>query len=131
MRFGLSFAVSNVFIRPRKVFYPQNNFLYSINLIFSIFIMVDKLFSEKHTKAIRPPMRTFDTAKESLDPYFHLNKRIKWSLKCNLSISQYEVTHEMTPKSRKVKTSIDNKHLIYLSDHLSGLLKWKYGVRAF
>eukprot|EP00493_Phyllostaurus_siculus_P000787 UN00792 len=24
----------------------------------------------------------------------------------------------MTPKSRKVKTSIDNNHLIYLSDHL-------------
>ena len=38
-------------------------------------------------------------------------------------MSQYEVTHEMTPKSRKVKTSIDNNHLIYLSDHLSGLLK--------
>ena len=37
----------------------------------------------------------------------------------------------MTPKSRKVKTSIDNNHLIYLSDHLSDLLKWKYEVRAF
>ena len=76
-------------------------------------------------------MKTFDTAKESLDPYFHLSKRIKWSLKYHLSICQYEVTHEMTPKSRKVKTSIDNNHLIYLSDHLSDLLKWKYEVKAF
>ena len=56
---------------------------------------------------------------------------VKWSLKYHLSICQYEVTHEMTPKSRKVKTSIDNNHLIYLSDHLSDLLKWKYEVRAF
>ena len=44
---------------------------------------------------------------------------------------QYEVTHERTTKSRKVQTSIDNNHLIYLSDHLNGLLKWKYEVRAF
>ena len=45
---GLSFAVSNVFIRPRKVFYPQNNLLYSINLFFTIFIMVNKLFFRKN-----------------------------------------------------------------------------------
>ena len=69
--------------------------------------------------------------KKAQTPYFHLSKLIKWSLKSHLSISQYEVTHEMTPKSRKVKTSIDNNHLIYLSDHLNDLLKWKYGVRAF
>ena len=69
--------------------------------------------------------------KKAQTSYFHLSKLIKWSLKYHLSICQYEVTHEMTPKSRKVKTSIDNNHLIYLSDHLSGLLKWKYGVRAF
>ena len=37
----------------------------------------------------------------------------------------------MTPKSRKVKTSIENNHLIYLSDHLSGLLKSKYEVKPF
>ena len=71
--------------------------------------------------------------KESLDPIHSLtvSKRIKWSLKYHLSIFQYEVTHEMTSKSQKVKTSIDNNHLIYLSGHLVGLLKWKYGVRAF
>ena len=39
-----------------------------------------------------------------------------------LSISQYEVTHEVAPKSRKIKTSIDINHLIYLSDHLSGFI---------
>ena len=37
----------------------------------------------------------------------------------------------MTPKSRKFQILIDNNHLIYLSDHLSDLLKWKYEVRAF
>ena len=52
-------------------------------------------------------------------------------VKYHLSICQYEVTHEMTPESRKVKTSIANNHLSILSDHLSGLLKRKYGVRAF
>ena len=50
----------------------QNNFLYSINLFFTIFIMVDKFFSEKHTETTRPHMRTFDTAKESLDPILSL-----------------------------------------------------------
>ena len=68
----LSFAMSNVFIRPGKVFYPQNNFLYSIDLFFTIFIMVDKKFSEKHIETIIPHMRTFDTAKESLDPILSL-----------------------------------------------------------
>ena len=52
-------------------------------------------------------------------------------VKYHLIIFQYEVTHETTPKSWKVKILIDNNHLIYLSDHLSGLLKWKYEVRAF
>ena len=68
----LSFAVSNVLICGLKVFYLQNNFLYSIKLFFTIFIMVDKLFSEKHTETTRPHMRTFDTAKESLDPILSL-----------------------------------------------------------
>ena len=71
-------------------------------------------------------MKTFDTAKESLDPILSL----KYQLSV-LSVSQFEATHEMTPKSRKVETSIDNNHLIYLSDRLSGLLKWKYEVEAF
>eukprot|EP00493_Phyllostaurus_siculus_P020657 UN20982 len=35
---------------------------------FYYFIMVNKLFSEKHTESTRPHMRTFDTADESLDP---------------------------------------------------------------
>ena len=74
---------------------------------------------------------TFDTAKESLAPYFHLSKHIKWSLKYHLSILQYEVTHEMTAKSSKVTTLIDNNNLIYLSDHLMRLLKWKYGIGTF
>eukprot|EP00493_Phyllostaurus_siculus_P005242 UN05279 len=34
--------------------------------------MVNKLFSEKHTETPRPHMRTFDTAKESLDPILSL-----------------------------------------------------------
>ena len=70
-------------------------------------------------------MKTFDTAKESLDPILSLtvSKRIKWSLKYHLRIFQYGVTHEMNPKSRQVKTSNDNNHFIYLSDHLSDLLK--------
>ena len=69
--------------------------------------------------------------KQAQTPYVHLSECIKWSLNYHLSIFQYEVTHKMTTKSQKVKTSIDNNHLIYLSDHLSILLKWKYGVRAF
>ena len=68
----LSFAVSNVFIRLVTIFYPQNNFLYSIDLFFTIFIMVNKLFSENHMETTRPHMRTFDTAKESLDPILSL-----------------------------------------------------------
>ena len=64
-------------------------------------------------------------------PFVSTTKFIKWSLKYHLSISQHEVTHEITPKSRKVKTSIDNNHLTILSDHLMSLLKWKYGVMAF
>ena len=68
----LSFAVSNVFTRSGKTFYPQNNLLYSINLFFTIFIMVNELFSEKHIETTRPHMRTFDTAKESLDPILSL-----------------------------------------------------------
>ena len=47
----------------------------------------------------------------------------KPAVKYHLSIFQCEVTHEMTPKSRKVKISIDNDHLSLLSDHLMGLLK--------
>ena len=69
--------------------------------------------------------------KKAQTPYFYLSKRIKWSLKFHLSIFQYGVTHEMTPKSWKVKTSIYNNHWIYLSDHLSGFLKWKYELKAF
>ena len=72
MRSRLSFAVSNVFIRPEEVFYSQNNILYSIILFFTIFIMVDKLFSEKHTETTKPRVKTFDTAKESLDPILSL-----------------------------------------------------------
>ena len=68
----LSFAVSNVFILSVKSFYPQNNFLYLINLFFTIFIMVDKLFSQKHIETARPHVKTFDTAKESLDPILSL-----------------------------------------------------------
>ena len=41
--------------------------MYSINLFFTTFIMIDKLFSEKHIETTRPHMRTFDTAKASLD----------------------------------------------------------------
>jgi len=37
----------------------------------------------------------------------------------------------MLPKSRQVKTSIDNNHLMYLSNHLNDLIKWKCEVRAF
>ena len=68
----LSFAVSNVFIRLVKSFLPTKQFLYSINLFFTIFIMVDELFSEKHTATTRPHMRTFDKAKESLHPIVSL-----------------------------------------------------------
>jgi len=39
--------------------------------------MVNKLLFRKHIETIRPRMMTFDTAKESLCSYFHLNKRIK------------------------------------------------------
>ena len=37
----------------------------------------------------------------------------------------------MTPKSRKVKTSNENNHLIYLSDHLINIGVEKYGPSAF
>ena len=72
MRFKLSFAVSNVFIRLVTIFHPQNNFLYSIDLFFTIFIMVNKLFSENHMETTRPHMKTFDTAEENLDPILSL-----------------------------------------------------------
>ena len=60
-----------------------------------------------------------------------LQKKVVSKMTSILSIFQYKVTHEMTPKTRKVKTSSDNNHLSILSDHLSGLLKQKCGVRAF
>ena len=69
--------------------------------------------------------------KKAQTSHFHLSKLIKWSLKFYLSISQFEVAHKMTPKLSLVTTLMDDNHLMYLSDHLSDLLKWKYGVRAF
>ena len=72
--------------------------------------------------------------KKHQKPFVRQMSRRSWekvAVKYHLSICQYEITHEMTPKPRKVKTSIENNHLIYLSDHLTGLPKWKYEVRAF
>ena len=68
----LSFAVSTFSYNPGEIFYLQSNFLYSINLVFTIFIMVNTLFSEKYTETTRPRVKTFDTAKESLDPILSL-----------------------------------------------------------
>eukprot|EP00493_Phyllostaurus_siculus_P017662 UN17935 len=46
----LSFAVSNVIIRNLKSFYPQNNFFVFDEFIFTIFVLVNKLFSKKTLK---------------------------------------------------------------------------------
>ena len=69
--------------------------------------------------------------KKAQTSYFHLSKRIKWSLKFHLSIFQFEVIHKMTPKSWLVTTSTGNNHLSNLSDHLTGFIKWKYEVKPF
>ena len=69
--------------------------------------------------------------KKAQTSYFHLSKLIKWSLKFHLSISQFEVTHKMTPKSSLVTTLMGDNHLMYLSDHLIGFIKWKYEVKPF
>ena len=49
----------------KKVYPVETVFL--LDLFFTIFIMVDKLFQEKHIETTKPNMRTFDTAKENLD----------------------------------------------------------------
>ena len=69
--------------------------------------------------------------KKAQTPYFHLSKLIKWSLKFYLSISQSEVTHEMTPKSALMTILLDDNHLMDLSDHLMDFIKWKYEVKPF
>ena len=69
--------------------------------------------------------------KKAQTSYFHLSKLIKWSLKFHLSISQFEATHKMTPKSSLVTTLMGDNHLMYLSDHLIGFIKWKYEVKPF
>ena len=132
MGFRLSFAILNVFIRLMKSFSPTKNSLYSINL-FCIIYLLKKLFFLQKTalKQLDHIWRHSTRIKKANTPYFYLGKCIKWSLKYHLSIFQYEVTHEMPPKSRKVKSSIENNHLIYLNNHLSDFIKWKYEVRAF
>ena len=69
--------------------------------------------------------------KKAETSYFHLSKLIKWSLKFYLSISQSEVTHEMTPKSALMTILLDDNHLMDLSDHLMDFIKWKYEVKPF
>ena len=69
--------------------------------------------------------------KKAQTSYFHLSKLIKWSLKFYLSISQSEVTHEMTPKSSLITILLGDNHLMDLSDHLMGFIKWKYEVKPF
>ena len=69
--------------------------------------------------------------KKAQTPYFHLSKLIKWSLKFYLSISQSEVTREMTPKSALMTILLDDNHLMDLSDHLMDFIQWKYEVKPF
>ena len=69
--------------------------------------------------------------KKAQTSYFHLSKLIKWSLKFYLSISQFEVTHEMTTKSSLITILLGDNHLMHLSDHLISFIKWKYEVKPF
>ena len=98
---------------PEKIFTHKATFCTQLTYFFTIFIMVNNFFFHKNILK-RPDYIWWRSTrqKKAYTPYFHLSKRIKWSLNCHLSISRYEVTHEMTPKSWKVKTSIENNHLI-------------------
>ena len=118
-------------MRMQKDFIDLVTFVFKMNdfLTFLLYFMI--FFHQLILKWWEHKREHPTRQKRAKTSYFHLSKLIKWSLKFYLSISQSEVTHEMTPKSALMTILLDDNHLMDLSDHLMDFIKWKYEVKPF
>ena len=118
-------------MRMQKDFIDSVTFAFKMNDFLTFLLYFMNFFHQLILKWWDHKERRPTRQKKAQTPYFHLSKLIKWSLKFYLSISQFEVTHEMTTKSSLITILLGDNHLMHLSDHLISFIKWKYEVKPF
>ena len=116
-------------MRMQKDFIDSVTFAFKMNDFLTFLLYFMNFFHQLIFKWWDHKERRPTRQKKAQTPYCHLSKLIKWSLKFYLSISQSEVTHEMTPKSALMTILLDDNHLMDLSDHLMDFIMWKYEIK--